>query len=358
MGKIELTPAELLEQSHEMIQIKNQYELIFKNVSNVLKEVNENWSDNLANNFGGKISAAQKSFEKIEVMLQVGSDIAQQSANAFQNADSNLAKISDMLEDVCRNIIMKNPTAHTGDNHLILTKTDIAEILANVEKGMEKFIEESKGGSTLIFDFIDDWAETKEGETFEAGYDLIDELLDEYSPLGKLKDAYDIAKDILKEGIDFETGTDVFSLFDNFGLGKTYKPYMTAFWETMSVVTNPETSYIKRSYELQDMATEAMLDGEIITGLKYLGASFVEGVGKGVVDVGCKMIDGVLKVGNVKLSTVGEVVKVTTGLDFPGVMNDMGSAIGDGVSGLLNVFCGIKEESVITGAGGGGGYSW
>lgn len=95
MGKIELTPSELLNQSAEMNSLAGQYESLFSGVSSILNDVNANWSANLANNFGGKMKTAQSSFSNVTSMLKNGAEAARTSAENFQSIDSQLAKASE-----------------------------------------------------------------------------------------------------------------------------------------------------------------------------------------------------------------------------------------------------------------------
>ena len=59
-GKVQLTPAQLLAQSQEMLSLQKDYESLFQETSTLLNQINGNWSANLANNFLGKITSAQK----------------------------------------------------------------------------------------------------------------------------------------------------------------------------------------------------------------------------------------------------------------------------------------------------------
>lgn len=92
MGKIELTPTELLSQSNELSSLAERYESLFSNVSSILNNVNTGWSEVLSNNFEGKINSAQKNFSGIVNALSQGANVASTSANSFENVDSLLAK--------------------------------------------------------------------------------------------------------------------------------------------------------------------------------------------------------------------------------------------------------------------------
>lgn len=91
MANIKLTPEELLSQGEMMENLRNEYEQLFSGVSNILEQTNENWSENLAHNFSGKIASAQKSFSGIVDMLQFGADAAKNSATSFQSIDESLS---------------------------------------------------------------------------------------------------------------------------------------------------------------------------------------------------------------------------------------------------------------------------
>lgn len=93
MGKIELTPVELINQSSELSMLAEKYESLFSSVGSILTTVNSGWSEVLSNNFEGKITAAQKSFTGIVSALANGADIANKSAVSFEDVDKLLAKV-------------------------------------------------------------------------------------------------------------------------------------------------------------------------------------------------------------------------------------------------------------------------
>lgn len=93
MGKIQLTPVELLSQSTEMALLKGQYEDLFRGVEGILNDTNSNWSANLSNNFAAKIIAAQNGYKAILGMLQFGSEALNTSADSFQELEDVLTKM-------------------------------------------------------------------------------------------------------------------------------------------------------------------------------------------------------------------------------------------------------------------------
>ncbi len=91
-GKIQLTPAELLAQSAEMLALEQEFASLFQKTDSLLGQVNSDWSANLANNFAGKISSAQKACSSIINMLDGGARIAETSANTMDSVDQLLTK--------------------------------------------------------------------------------------------------------------------------------------------------------------------------------------------------------------------------------------------------------------------------
>ena len=91
-NKIQLTPSELQAQAGEMLALKDEFELLFNGVTDVLGSVNGSWSPNLANNFSGKIKTAQRSFLQVTEMLENGAKVASTCATTFESVDSLLAK--------------------------------------------------------------------------------------------------------------------------------------------------------------------------------------------------------------------------------------------------------------------------
>lgn len=91
-GKIQLTPAELLAQSTEMLALEQEFASLFQKTESLLGQVNSDWSANLANNFAGKITSAQKACSSIINMLDGGAKIAETSANTMDSVDQLLKK--------------------------------------------------------------------------------------------------------------------------------------------------------------------------------------------------------------------------------------------------------------------------
>ena len=95
-GNIKLTPEELLAQSTEMASIQSEFESLFSQVTSSLNNLNGSWSEALAGNFSGKISAAQKSFSAVAEMMANGATAARVSANNQEQFSQLLVQIWDL----------------------------------------------------------------------------------------------------------------------------------------------------------------------------------------------------------------------------------------------------------------------
>ena len=103
--KIVLNAAELMTQSESMKTLKDEYDAMFTKVTSILNEMNDGWSENLANNFVGKISTAQKGFSKIVEMLMCGQTVAKEAATSFEDVNAVMARqISGAFSGLFENI--------------------------------------------------------------------------------------------------------------------------------------------------------------------------------------------------------------------------------------------------------------
>lgn len=93
---IALTPEILKGQAGEMKTLMGEYQSLFSSITGTLKNTNNNWSPNLANNFAGKIESTQKGFNNIINVLDYGQKNALASAEGFENLDKTYAgKVED-----------------------------------------------------------------------------------------------------------------------------------------------------------------------------------------------------------------------------------------------------------------------
>ena len=89
---IVLNATELIAQSDSMKALREEYNAMFSQVSSVLNQMNDGWSENLANNFTGKIATAQKGFAKIVEMLECGEMVAKEAATSFEDINAVMAR--------------------------------------------------------------------------------------------------------------------------------------------------------------------------------------------------------------------------------------------------------------------------
>ena len=89
---IKLTPVELKNQAAEMKDLAYSYKTIFDGVIGDVKNINDDWSENLSHNFTPKKSAAQNSFVGAFSALDFGATEASSIADDFEDVDKKLAE--------------------------------------------------------------------------------------------------------------------------------------------------------------------------------------------------------------------------------------------------------------------------
>ena len=94
MPDIKISPEELVAQAQEMTSLQSEFETLFSQVSTALNGMNESWSENLASNFAGKITAAQKTFQSVTNMLGNGAMVASKSASTFGTPENILGMLA------------------------------------------------------------------------------------------------------------------------------------------------------------------------------------------------------------------------------------------------------------------------
>lgn len=91
MANIKLTPEELLAQGTQLSSLQTEFESVFSQVTNSLNGLNDSWSEALAGNFAGKITAAQKTFSSVANMLTNGASAARVCATGFSSPGAVLS---------------------------------------------------------------------------------------------------------------------------------------------------------------------------------------------------------------------------------------------------------------------------
>ncbi|MGN1141074.1 MAG: WXG100 family type VII secretion target [Oliverpabstia sp.] len=125
MAKIKLTPEELLAQSTEMASIQSEFETLFSQVTSSLNSLNESWSEALASNFSGKITAAQKSFSSVAEMMANGAAAARVGANTFSEPGAVLALICGGTDSLGKGSDLLSWLAETAQKGGTVNNTDL-----------------------------------------------------------------------------------------------------------------------------------------------------------------------------------------------------------------------------------------
>ena len=102
MADIKLTPEELMAQAQEMTSLQGEFESLFGQVSTALQGMNDSWSENLASNFAGKITAAQKTFTSVTNMLGNGALVASKKCIYFQRTGESFGNSGNCRRRPCR----------------------------------------------------------------------------------------------------------------------------------------------------------------------------------------------------------------------------------------------------------------
>lgn len=307
MGKIQLTPEELLSQSQEMASLQDQYESLFQNVDGILNEVNASWSENLANNFSGKLSAAKNSFSKVSQMLQVGAEITGTSAKTFESVDQQLSGL------------------FLGNGGTL--SQSAAGIAALFPEAAHLFQESGAKGTEDLGDLmekVEQWRDSSGGKKAEGLYGLINLALGEDSPLGYWKSGYEITKDI----VTGDAGWDTLKTFlDASGVSSKVDAVILTGKELFS----EDSYYTQRMDELQGDMVQHLQEGDILGTAFLMGGAFVDVVGKGVVDIGSQLL-----VDTLHLDTMNTVIEGFTGVDIGGAVSDAGDKVGEGISDFID----------------------
>ncbi len=273
-GKIQLTPEELLGQSQEMLSLQKDYESLFQETDALLNRINGNWSANLANNFAGKIASAQKGFRQICSMLEQGGNLAAASANTFASIDTLLGKAM----------------AGEGAGGQVLGASATAGGDAGSSQGAAMAAQPS---GNLFGSVKEDWKQA--GSALEWLHELYEtnvpeELREDLKALGKkalggqIFSAYDVTYDIITGNVDMDT----FFTGAKAVLGGTKGGALKGAYEYALEVQEKDVQYTQRSID-------ELVSGNVVTGLFNMGASFIDEIGTGVIDIGGSLAIGAVE---------------------------------------------------------------
>ena len=114
------------------------------------------------------------------------------------------------------------------------------------------------------------------------------------------------------------------------------KQKFKAVSETIKLVSDKEGYIQKNDDKYMDITVDRLKDGDIIGAVWNMGGSFIQTVGKGTVDVTCRLISGALdsvteKTFGISVSNFNSVLEREIGVSPGSVFNDVATAVGDGV---------------------------
>lgn len=291
-NKIQLTPSELQSQANEMKSLQAEYVSLFGGVTGELNKVNTNWSPNLANNFSGKITSAQKSFTQVTQMLMDGAEVADTCAVTFESVDSQLSK-----KMYCED----------GKE----SKTEFGDVVKDIAQGDIEGLQD-------IFNFIDD----KYDSIPEPVRNLIKNYLLKKVKHGDvaIKDIYDILDDIVTGNFSWGTVSDII------GVGADVAGNKSSFIQSLKTTLKIMPTYLEKANKLDDKIDAYVADGNVFgavfTGIIGEGTTIIQGATDGI----CKIIDKTLH-----LSDISDVIEIATGgkIDIGGYLKKGGQGISD-----------------------------
>lgn len=308
--KVQLSPEELKSQSAEMSALQGEFDALFSSINSELRSVNSNWSENLANNFVGKITSAQAGLAKVVELLGTGAAAAGSSAESFLNVDGELSKLMS--------------TDHTSND-----KSGAPDIKAN-----------STNMSTIWNDIKDRWNETGDAYAWaRENYNKLPEDLRKKVEEIVGKDevlAAKIVGDLLTGDVTWKT------------LEKGLKAVGTDKTETAVIVKSfsvtvdqifdegsPMRTLLEGQALYEQNARDAFANGRIADGFKDLGmevACVASLLTYGSLEVLSEITaDMIAAKGNAVYGTISNIGKIV-----PGTGGEVVSTIGSGIASATN----------------------
>ncbi|MBR6526971.1 MAG: hypothetical protein IKT45_03415 [Lachnospiraceae bacterium] len=326
-GKIQLTPAELLAQSQEMLSLQKEFESLFGQTNTLLTQVNQNWSANLANNFVGKLTSAQKGFANVIALLEQGGNMAATSAKTFESMDSLLSKVMNgdsFLGTIGGGIAGVAGTIGgiagvaggvTGFGGIAAAGGGVANVLKDVDWGKvggvlsdfgEYAWEQLKNDWNTAGEGLE-WMADKYGQLPEGVRDKIEDILGSH-----LTTSISITYDIITGNVSWDTAYD---FIDEIFEGNVYG---SAVIGTLKEVF--EGDIAQRSSECTEKTVEEWMNGNFIAGTSVAIGDFIDTIGITSIDV---------------LGSIG--VDFVSGLPGVGLIEDaLGFDISDSWDGLMD----------------------
>ncbi|MBQ1931108.1 MAG: hypothetical protein II347_03090, partial [Lachnospiraceae bacterium] len=336
-GKIQLTPAELLAQSQEMLSLQKEFESLFGQTNTLLTQVNQNWSANLANNFVGKLTSAQKGFANVIALLEQGGNMAATSAKTFESMDSLLSKVMNgdsFLGTIGGGIAGVAGTIGgiagvaggvTGFGGIAAAGGGVANVLKDMDWG--------KVGSTLS-DFGEyAWNQLK--QDWQGAGETMEWLGEQYNKLpaevrkkiektlgGTMTTSISVTYDIITGNVTWDTAYDVIDeVWGKTSTGAAIKGVINEVFENGA---------LERQSYYDQLFFDQMDQGHILTGITSQLGAFTDTILIGSIDILGDIGTGILQ----DLPLVG-LVEDAIGIDIAEGWNGLMDAAHDGMNHLI-----------------------
>lgn len=336
-GKIQLTPAELLAQSQEMLSLQKEFESLFGQTNTLLTQVNQNWSANLANNFVGKLTSAQKGFANVIALLEQGGNMAATSAKTFESMDSLLSKVMNgdsFLGTIGGGIAGVAGTIGGiagvaggvgGFGGIAAAGGGVANVLKDMDWG--------KVGSTLS-DFGEyAWNQLK--QDWQGAGETMEWLGEQYNKLpaevrkkiektlgGTMTTSISVTYDIITGNVTWDTAYDMIDeIWGKTSTGAAIKGVINEVFENGA---------LERQSYYDQLSFDQMDEGHIITGFTTQIGAFTDTILIGSIDILGDIGAGILQ----DLPLVG-LVEDAIGIDIAEGWNGLMDAAHDGMNHLI-----------------------
>lgn len=330
--KIVLDAAELLSQSESLKSLGDEYDAMFTKVTSILNEMNDGWSENLANNFVGKISTAQKGFSKIVEMLMCGQTVAKEAATSFEDVNAVMARqISGAFSGLFENIDLGSLSGMIGTGvNLDLLKGAWSKL--------------SSGDGIMQLSGLSDILNT--GKIADI-YETLSQLeLDEFGSnlLGQVKDGLNVFSDLLSGDMKSDSIESLANLIDVDAIGEAIGfsdgTGMGIIVEGMKRYFDPENPITLDYLEDMGQVAEAFKDGdylEAITGgffhtlegsTKLVTSVVADGVG-GIIDYAIDQSGAGIILDNMPWDQVNDAFQQVTGIDGEHLLKNIGPTMSE-----------------------------
>lgn len=333
---ISISAKELAAQADILKSLCDDFETLHKSVMKNFGEVNSHWSETLSNNFSLRISDFDKDFKALGTSLETGYRAVIESINTFISLDEALTKqvngsVSDShgpsasgfgmagesIANVIKNIPTLDPEMAKKWNG---TLDSLDEVLKNYEPQFLakeiKHLLSQLSKSALGTDYV---------KYIELAENIRKAVVNEDEG-ALLKSLSTIISMAYTKSVEVDSGVISFVKLKGKSIGLTLD-YVLSLFESDSLDKN------------EDLLKQDLKNGNVCKFAHDLCFDFADTVGKGVVDVSCKLIqsaaDSIVEAmtgGMTNYTILDSAIKDKYGISINSVLGDMGNRISDGVT--------------------------